>query len=318
MPHTSARRLLAPVLAVSLGATLLLAGCGSDAPTANPAPAGVTVGAAVKDKAPTVTLSKKPYAVTKTTTSVLTPGTGATLTADTIATLDLAVYNGKDGSTLDSTYEKTPASLYLGDATLLVGLKKGLTGQKVGSRLLLAIPPADGFGAQGNPNLKVAGTDTVLFVVDVVKATTMLKEATGSAVAPKAGLPTVVYNAGKAATITVPKGAKAPTKLVVQPLIEGAGPKVEAGQTVRASYTGALWRNNEVFDSSFAHDGTFDFQVGAGNVIKGWDTGVTGQKVGSRLLLVVPPAEGYGSAGSGDKIKGTDTLVFVLDILAAY
>jgi peptidylprolyl isomerase len=61
----------------------------------------------------------------------------------------------------------------------------------------------------------------------------------------------------------------------------------------------------------------FSFQVGAGRVISAWDKGFVGKKVGSRVLLVVPPADGYGTAGSPPKISGTDTLVFVVDLLAA-
>ena len=83
------------------------------------------------------------------------------------------------------------------------------------------------------------------------------------------------------------------------------------------SYTGALWRNGEVFDSSFNRSGTFTFKVGAKEVISGWDKGVAGATIGSRLLLIVPPSEGYGEEGSGD-IKGTDTIVFVVDVLGAY
>jgi FKBP-type peptidyl-prolyl cis-trans isomerase len=103
----------------------------------------------------------------------------------------------------------------------------------------------------------------------------------------------------------------------IQPLITGTGPKVKAGQTAVVTYTGALWRNGKVFDSSFAHSGKFSFAVGGKQVISGWDKGVVNQPVGSRLLLVVPPDEGYGKEGSGE-IKGTDTLVFVVDILSAY
>jgi peptidylprolyl isomerase len=126
--------------------------------------------------------------------------------------------------------------------------------------------------------------------------------------------------AGKPATITVPKGAKAPTKTVVQPLIEGGGGVVKKGQTVRVAYTGALWKDGSVFDSSASRPEQpyFDFPIGGGQVIKGWDEGLQGQKVGSRVLLVIPPADGYGTAGSPPKISGTDTLVFVVDILAAF
>ena len=102
--------------------------------------------------------------------------------------------------------------------------------------------------------------------------------------------------------------------------IEGTGPEVKKGQTVRVAYTGALLKDGSVFDSSASHpeQPAFDFVVGSGQVIKGWDNGLQGQKVGSRVLLVIPPAEGYGTAGSPPKISGNDTLVFVVDILAAY
>jgi peptidylprolyl isomerase len=84
------------------------------------------------------------------------------------------------------------------------------------------------------------------------------------------------------------------------------------------SYTGALWKDGSIFDASAKQESkSFTFQVGKGAVISGWDKAVKGQKVGSRLLLVVPPAEGYGDKGNG-AISGTDTLVFVVDILAAY
>jgi peptidylprolyl isomerase len=83
-------------------------------------------------------------------------------------------------------------------------------------------------------------------------------------------------------------------------------------------YTGVIWRTKKVFDSSWTRKQPYTTPIGVGQVIKGWDTGLVGQTVGSRVLLVVPPADGYGSAGSSAAgIKGTDTLVFVVDIIAA-
>ena len=94
---------------------------------------------------------------------------------------------------------------------------------------------------------------------------------------------------------------------------EGKGAKVASGQTVRVAYTGALWGNGKVFDSNATG---FTTAIGVGQVVPGWDKSIVGQTVGSRLLLVVPPADGYGAQGQGE-IKGTDTMVFVVDILAA-
>ncbi len=85
-----------------------------------------------------------------------------------------------------------------------------------------------------------------------------------------------------------------------------------------ACFSGAIWRSGKVFDSSWARSGSAQFPIGAGQVIAGWDEGLVGQTVGSQVLLVIPPAKGYGTAGSPSAgISGTDTLVFVVDILGA-
>ncbi|CCH76579.1 Peptidyl-prolyl cis-trans isomerase [Nostocoides japonicum T1-X7] len=318
----SRARVAAVLLAAS---TLVVAACGSGGSSSSSSSssasgqiAAVKVVGADAKKTPAITLPEKPFKVTKTETRVITEGKGATLKSGQVASVSLAVVNGTSGKTVNSNYESAPTGLPVGDTTVIAGLKKALDNQKIGSRVLVAIPPADGFGTQGATSLGIAADDTMVVLMDIRSAVTMLPAATGTAVAPKKGLPTVVFNKDKAATITIPKGEKAPTKLVVQPLVEGTGATVKKGQTVRATYTGVLWRNGKVFDSAWAHDPAYiEFPAGEGQVIKGWDTSVVGQKVGSRLLLVVPPAQGYGSAGSGE-IKGTDTMVFVMDILGAY
>ncbi len=306
-------------LAAALIALLALGACGdTKTPSASPLDK-ITVSGGSDTAAPTVTVSPKPLSVTETTTRVVKAGSGAEVQDDEIVSLKYVLLNGKDSSVLDTNFGKANLGLNLGATDLLPGLKKGLAKQKVGSRLLVAVPPKDAFGAQGNTDIKVGATDTIVFLMDVVSSQKPLKSAEGKAVKPAAGLPTVTVPADKAATITIPKGAKAPTKTVGQLLIEGAGPKVESGQTVRVTYTGALWKNGEVFDSSAnSPDKYFETVIGQGQVIKAWDAQLVGKTVGSRVLMVVPPADGYGAAGSPPKISGTDTLVFVVDILAAY
>jgi peptidylprolyl isomerase len=273
----------------------------------------VTVGGTAK--APKVIFDKKPLSVTATTTRVVTPGKGPALTKANAVTFNYVLVNGKNGKQIETSFDKQVAGMDLSSASLLPGLSKGLTGQKIGSRLLVAIPPVDAFGAQGNAQAGFGPTDTILFLIDVVSASTPLKTAQGVAVPPKAGLPTVKIDGAKPAVITVPK-KPAPTRLVVQPLIQGAGAVVKAGQIIKVSYTGVLWKNGTKFDAS--GEGTpFETPIGAGKVITGWDKGLVGKKVGSRLLLVVPPAEGYGAKGNPPKVGPKDTLVFVVDILAA-
>jgi peptidylprolyl isomerase len=293
---------------------VFLAACGSST-TDKPANALDVVSVGGTAKAPTLVFKTKPLTVKTTTTKVVTPGSGAQLAKTNAITFNYVLVNGKDGKQIETSFGKQTAGMDLSSASLLPGLSKGLTGQKIGSRILVAIPPADAFGAQGNAQAGFGPNDTVLFLIDLISASTPLTTAKGVAVPPKAGLPTATVDGTKAAVIVVPKTA-APTKLIVQPLIKGAGPVVKAGQNIKVAYTGVLWKNGKKFDASADHGSAFDTQIGAGKVITGWDKGLVGQTVGSRILLVVPPAEGYGAKGSPPLIGAKDTLVFVVDILA--
>ena len=220
----------------------------------------VTVGG--NAKAPSLALKTKPLSVKATTTKVVTAGTGAKLAKTNAITFNYVLVNGKDGKQIESSFGKQAAGMDLSSASLLPGLSKGLTGQKLGSRLLVAIPPADAFGAQGNAQAGFGPKDTVLFLIDLVAASTPLTSAKGAAVPPKAGLPTATVVGGKPAVILVPKTA-APTKLVVQPLIKGTGPAVESGQTVTFQYTGVLW-DGTPFDSSWENGAPFTTMIGTG------------------------------------------------------
>jgi len=302
------------VVSLAVIPLVFLSACGSGKAESKPSALdSVTVGGT--DKAPTLTFKTKPLSVKATTTKVITAGKGAKLSKANAITFNYALLNGKDGKQIESSFGKQVAGMDLGSASLLPGLSKGLIGQQVGTRLLIAIPPADAFGAQGNAQAGFGPTDTIVFLIQLVSASTPLTTATGAAVPPKAGLPTATVDGAKAAQITVPKTA-APTKLIVQPLIKGTGPVVKAGQNIKVNYTGVLWKDGKKFDASGDHGSSFDTQIGAGKVITGWDKGLVGQTVGSRVLLVIPPAEGYGAKGSPPLIGAKDTLVFVVDILA--
>jgi peptidylprolyl isomerase len=306
--------------AAVLAAALTLTACGSGSDGKGSPLDKITVTGGSDTTAPTVKVQPQPLSVTDTTTRVLKPGSGPVVGNDEIVSIKYVLLNGKDSSVLDSNYGKQNLGLNLGATDLLPGLKKGLANQKVGSRILVAMPPKDAFGTQGNTELKVGAKDTVVFLMDVQSATKPLASAEGKEVKPAAGLPTVKVEPGQQATITMPKNAKAPAKTIRQPLIEGTGPKVESGQTVRVAYTGAVLSTGKVFDSSAkTPQKYFETVIGKQQVIKGWDSTIVGSTVGSRLLLLVPPADGYGAAGQPQAgIKGTDTLVFVVDILAAY
>ena len=130
-----------------------------------------------------------------------------------------------------------------------------------------------------------------------------------------AALPTVKGFLGETPKIEFDAGSKPPADLVVETLHEGDGPVVQAGQTIEVNYLGETWGGTE-FDSSFRRGDTVEFPIGVGMVIKGWDEGLVGKKVGDRVLLSIPPHKGYGNQGMpAAGIKGSDTLVFVVDIV---
>ena len=106
-----------------------------------------------------------------------------------------------------------------------------------------------------------------------------------------------------------------PADLVIEDLTEGDGPEAAAGHNVMVHYVGVAWSTGKQFDASWDRGDTFDFRLGAGQVIAGWDQGVQGMKVGGRRRLTIPPHLGYGSRGAGGAIKGGETLVFVVDLL---
>jgi peptidylprolyl isomerase len=103
----------------------------------------------------------------------------------------------------------------------------------------------------------------------------------------------------------------------VYDVIKGKGPIVKRGQTIYVQYVGQIYPDGKVFDSSWSR-GPFGTTIGEGAVIKGWDQGLVGQRVGSRVVLVIPSDLGYGSTGSTDgTIKPDEPLIFAVDILAA-
>jgi peptidylprolyl isomerase len=258
-----------------------------------------------------------PFSVTTTQKRILTEGTGPAAKAGQRVTIQYVGLNGTDGKEFDASYGDRPTSFVLDKANNLKGLVDALIGTPVGSRLVLAIPPADAYGIKGRPRAGIGPTDTIVIVVDLKAAKDVLAKATGTAVPPKAGLPTVTVDANGKPKVVLPKAAP-PVNLVVQPLVVGAGPKVTKGQQITVQYTGVIWPGGTVFDSSWQNGAASSFQIGVGAVISGWDDGLVGQSVGSRMLLVVPPDSGYGAEGKASaNIKGTDTLVFVVDILDA-
>ncbi len=105
-----------------------------------------------------------------------------------------------------------------------------------------------------------------------------------------------------------------PTKLVSKDIVVGTGAEAKTGSTVYVNYVGAIWKTAKVFDASWKRHEAFQFVLGAGQVIEGWEKGVAGMKVGGRRELIIPASEAYGSKGSAS-IPPNTPLTFVIDLL---
>jgi peptidylprolyl isomerase len=310
------RRVVA-LFVISLFAGLALAACGSSAP---PSPNASVTAKGSFGSSPSVTIPKQKPTGTL-AVKILIQGNGPTITKSDLFLSNFTIYvwSGTTNKLLDSTYSSSPQVL---PASLLPGIQSAVTGKKVGSRVLVVVPPKEGYGTSGNSQLGVTGSDTLVFVMDLIqKYSSGTVSASGTKVSSGGGdLPAVSAAQGSAPKVTIPKGVTPPTTLVSKTLIKGSGPVITKGEYVVAQYIGVNWRTGSVFDSSWERSLPYSFKIGAtpSQVIPGWDQGLVGQTVGSRVLLVVPPKDAYGSAGQSQAgIKGTDTLVFVVDIISA-
>ncbi|MET9972775.1 FKBP-type peptidyl-prolyl cis-trans isomerase, partial [Streptomyces sp. NPDC006356] len=225
------------------------------------------------------------------------------------------------GKSFDNSYDtKRPLLIQLAEGGVIAGWRYGLAGRKAGSRVQMAIPPTWGYGPQGNADAGIKGTDTLVFVIDVQEAFNAKSSVKGEPVAQdNVDLPKVGTNTdGKAPSLTVPK-TDPPKKLVTAYVLEGDGAEVKAEQTVLCQFKGVVWDSGKEFESSYRQGQLSQFALPQmEQVVKGLAQGLTGKKVGSRVLVVVPPDLAYGDTPpSGGVIKKGSTLVFSVDILAA-
>lgn len=115
-------------------------------------------------------------------------------------------------------------------------------------------------------------------------------------------------------TVSIPDG-DSPSELVIEDLEVGSGTEAVPGKTVSVRYVGVSWSDGEQFDASWDRDEDFDFRLGAGQVIPGWDQGIVGMREGGRRRITIPPGLAYGSRGAAGVIRPNETLVFVVDLV---
>jgi FKBP-type peptidyl-prolyl cis-trans isomerase len=261
---------------------------------------------------------KAPIKFTKTASKVIVagPGTGPAINRSSLVTVQYVGINATDANPFGMSWSKgTPPGLAKGTGpttfyvnSVVKGFTDGLIGKHAGDRVLICVPAQDAFGSTGNLEATVRPGDSVVFVVDVMSV---------APVEPHPDtVPSLQYDAkGNPSKFTAGDNVtKNPTKLGVYPVIKGTGPVLKSGDRISVEYFGQLYPDKDVFNPWTGQP--FDVQLGAGGVIKGWELGLAGQRVGSRLVLVVPPDLAYGKKGQPPTIPANSTLIFTIQILS--
>jgi peptidylprolyl isomerase len=170
-----------------------------------------------------------------------------------------------------------------------------------------------GCGSSGDSSTITVGNESDVSAVPTVKGETTPKSTSTNPTSTTAKTPT----SGPLSTkpkVTPPSGS-APAKLETKEIVKGTGPEAKAGQSVTVNYVGVLYHGGKEFDASWKRSEPFTFTLGKGQVIKGWDQGVAGMKVGGRRELIIPSELAYGKTGSPPTIPPNAPLVFVVDLL---
>lgn len=240
-------------------------------------------------------------------------GSGDIIKPNSKVTIDFVGFNASDAAEYASNYDQEPVSFSLGE--VITGMGKGLEGKHAGDRVLVTVASADGFDPNGNGTTVEAG-DSLVLVIDVLDVATPLDVATGKKMTAPDTVPTLAYDAQDQPksfdkTKTTPESVD---DLGVYPIIKGEGPRIREGQTLTVHYVGQIYPDGDVFDESWSGGEPATFSLD--QVIAGWTQGLTGQTVGSRVILVIPSELGYGGQAQ-EGIPANSDLIFAVDILAA-
>ncbi|MPV35711.1 FKBP-type peptidyl-prolyl cis-trans isomerase [Georgenia subflava] len=281
----SRRRIAAAVAALTVAAAV--AACTEDPVRNEETREDITVSGSF-GSVPVVTFDP-PLPLQESEVETLIEGDGRRLASGEPVLLTLTPYDGDDGELVEDREIGVARTLMLTPEDVGEDLYPVLSGSTEGSRLLVRQPVVEN------------GEERMLVLVIDVRYT----RARGEPVEPPEGLPTVTLADDGAPSITVPD-TDPPDELVIAPLIRGEGAQVRPGQDVTVQYTGVEWDSGEPYDSTW-ETGKVPQTVNIDETIDGLRTGLVDQQIGSQVLLVIPPGLAH----------GTDTLVLVVDILAA-
>lgn len=311
-----------PGLAALVLAALVLAGCAArpltlgppspdpstESSCATPGEASDAVIVAGRlGEAPVITAGG-PFSVDRVERSVLIAGIGEPVTEGDLVEVAITILNATSGERAPGT---AIARVLLDADNVQPGLLTTILCSTPGSRVVGVVPAETAFGTVGQPELAIGPDDDLVFVVDVLAL--VPTQATGVALALPDGFPALglEFDATGRPTVTIPDGDP-PGSLLSATVLTGEGPPVGADDEFLIQFQAVNWRTGDVFDETWG-----DAPRSLLELIPGVDASIVGQTVGSRLVVIVPPADGFGATGAPSwGIAGTDTVVYVVDILA--
>ncbi|MBC2934596.1 FKBP-type peptidyl-prolyl cis-trans isomerase [Nocardioides sp. zg-1228] len=310
---------LSGVLALSM---LGLAACGSESSDTDEggAPLSSVTIEGKQGEEPKVTFDGR-LDGSKDETEVLVEGDGDEVADGDTVQANWWIGNGFTEEEAQSTWTKGGGtkSVEMAD-DVLPFLREAIIGNQVGDRVVLLTSAEKAFGEGGRPDIGIGNRDAVLAVVDILgtaETVPPLDGPQGEKKKPAGWAPSLVEKDGVITGLDFTTAHEPSGELIATTLVKGDGAKVKAGQTLTVDYLGQVYGADAPFDESYSGEPA-EFPIGVGQVIPGWDERLVGRTVGSRVIIEIPPAKGYGGKGNDQAgIKGTDTLFFVVDILAA-
>ena len=310
-----ALRRAAPI-ALASAAALLLAGCAGSAtpPEASETPAAaecmdvasgpVSEGVTVEGEfagSPTATFTT-PVEATELERTIAIEGDGEETVAGETINVVVTAFSGTSGEVVFSQ----PAPLTAGEESVFEAFRAGIDCVPLGSRTVTVAPAATLYGEAGNEAIGVAPGETLVIVMDVVEVQEPLAPSEWTE-----NVPEVEFGAeGESPTVTIPD-VEPSTELQVHVIEEGDGDTVAAGDSVTLQYQGISWDTGEVFDESYARGEPATFPTDG--VIQGFGAALVGQKVGTKLIVTIPPELAYGTDPAAHDLGG-QTLVFLVEI----
>lgn len=311
--------LLVPAVAVLVA----LAGCAAHPPVlGGPDPTPTATGSGCAEPGPAsgavlvdgdlgeapVIVADGPFDVDRVERSVVIEGSGAPVAAGDLVDAAITILNATSGERAPGTAR---ARVLLAADAMQPGLLTTILCTPPGSRVVGVVPADQAFGSVGQPELAIGPDDDVVFVVDLLAV--IPQQAAGETRALPDGFPALGLDVDPDGrpTVTIPDAA-APAATVSATLVDGAGAEVQAGDEVLVQFQAVNWRTHEVFDETWG-----DAPRSLLTILPGVDAAIAGRPVGSRIVVVVAPSDGFGSTGSPSSgVLPTDTVVYVVDILA--